>query len=142
GAGATSRAELAALPLATLWTQALPPAAQRALRRAAPTEVALKDKKVRVHYPAGAPPFVEGYVQDYYGLAEGPHLGGQPLTLKLWGPNRRPLQVTDDLAGFWTRHYLDLRKTLSRRYPKHHWPDHPATAPPKLLRRHLSSSSS
>ncbi len=137
GEGATSLAELKALPLATLWMQALDADAQRDLQRLAPATVALAEKRVPVHYPAHAPAFVEGYVQDFFGLADGPRLGTTPLTIKLWAPNRRPLQVTDDLAGFWHRHYPDLKRQLSRRYPKHHWPAEPAKAPAKLLERHL-----
>jgi ATP-dependent helicase HrpB len=46
-----------------------------------------------------------------------------PLVLHLLAPNMRALQVTTDLAGFWQRVYKELRPALSRRYPKHHWPE-------------------
>ena len=70
-------------------------------------------------------------------MADGPTVadGRVSLTLQLWAPNRRPVQVTQDLAGFWERHYPDLRKTLSRRYPKHSWPEDPLSAQPDLLRK-------
>jgi ATP-dependent helicase HrpB len=48
-----------------------------------------------------------------------------PLVIHLLAPNRRAVQVTTDLAGFWERHYPSLRKELSRRYPKHKWPEDP-----------------
>ena len=63
---------------------------------------------------------------------------GEAIVLELWAPNRRPIQVTTDLAGFWTRHYPELRRQLSRRYPKHHWPEDPLRAPPIALKRNLT----
>jgi ATP-dependent helicase HrpB len=51
--------------------------------------------------------------------------GRVPLVLHLLAPNQRPVQVTTDLAGFWTRHYPQIRKELSRRYPRHAWPEDP-----------------
>ena len=58
--------------------------------------------------------------------------GRVPLVIHLLAPNKRPVQVTQDLESFWLRHYPDLRKTLSRRYPKHLWPEDPLrAAPPK-----------
>jgi ATP-dependent helicase HrpB len=48
--------------------------------------------------------------------------------LHLLAPNQRPVQVTTDLAGFWTRHYPQIRRELSRRYPRHAWPEDPLLA--------------
>jgi ATP-dependent helicase HrpB len=45
----------------------------------------------------------------------------QPLIVEVLGPNQRPLQVTQDLAGFWQTTYPELKKTLQKRYPKHEW---------------------
>ena len=58
-------------------------------------------------------------------MQEGPKiLGGQlPLTLHLLAPNRRPVQVTRDLASFWKNTYPQVRKELSRKYPRHPWPE-------------------
>ena len=50
--------------------------------------------------------------------------------IHLLAPNLRDLQVTTDLAGFWDRHYPAIRKELSRKYPRHSWPDDPRTAKP------------
>ncbi|MEZ4255880.1 MAG: ATP-dependent helicase C-terminal domain-containing protein [Polyangiales bacterium] len=52
----------------------------------------------------------------------------------LLAPNHRAVQVTTDLAGFWSRHYPDLRKQLMRRYPRHDWPDDPRNATPTRKR--------
>ncbi|HLP46015.1 MAG TPA: ATP-dependent helicase C-terminal domain-containing protein, partial [Candidatus Kapabacteria bacterium] len=63
--------------------------------------------------------------------------GKQRVILHLLGPNRRPAQVTGDLTGFWTGSYRQVHKELSRRYPKHHWPENPAQASPIALKRLL-----
>ena len=71
---------------------------------------------------------MESRLQDFLGLKEGPRIAGGrvPLVLHLLAPNNRALQVTTDLAGFWQRTYRELRPQLSRRYPKHHWPEEPS----------------
>lgn len=89
-------------------------------------------RRVRIRYEEGRPPWIASRLQDFFGMREGPVLlGGRlPLTLHLLAPNQRPVQVTQDLAGFWERHYPSLRRELSRRYPKHAWPEDGATATP------------
>jgi ATP-dependent helicase HrpB len=66
-------------------------------------------------------------MQDFFGLARAPAVGDGrvPLVLHLLAPNQRPVQVTQDLPGFWVKHYPGLRKQLMRRYPKHQWPEDP-----------------
>jgi len=54
--------------------------------------------------------------------------GRVPLTLQLLSPARRPVQVTQDLAGFWRSGWHEVRKELRGRYPKHDWPVDPTTA--------------
>ena len=51
--------------------------------------------------------------------------GTVPLVVHLLAPNQRPVQTTTDLAGFWQRLYPEVRRELSRRYPKHAWPEDP-----------------
>jgi ATP-dependent helicase HrpB len=58
-------------------------------------------------------------------MRDGPRAAGVPLVLHLLAPNGRAVQVTTDLAGFWTRHYPTIRKELMRKYPKHRWPENP-----------------
>lgn len=95
--------------------------------------------RVGVSYPAAAEPFIATYLQDFFGLSETPALaaGRLPLTLQLWAPNRRPIQITRDLPNFWRKHYPELSRALARRYPRHPWPADPASAspPPRSLRR-------
>ncbi|HEU4384580.1 MAG TPA: ATP-dependent helicase C-terminal domain-containing protein [Anaeromyxobacteraceae bacterium] len=108
------------------------------LDRAAPERVTLPGgRAVRVHYePGGKPPWIESRLQDFFGMARGPVLaeGRVPLTLHLLAPNQRAVQVTSDLTGFWERHYPSLRRELSRRYPRHAWPEDPLRAEPPRRR--------
>ena len=98
---------------------------------------------IAIHYEPGKPPWAESYLQDFFGMAEGPKLarGRVPLVLHLLAPNKRAVQVSTDLAGFWERHYPALRKELGRRYPRHSWPEDPrhaaapAPRPPRGPRR-------
>jgi ATP-dependent helicase HrpB len=90
-------------------------------------------RKVKVHYEPEKPPWVESRLQDFFGMANGPTLGGRvPLVLHLLAPNQRAVQVTTDLAGFWDRHYPSIRKELMRQYPRHSWPENPRTASPPV----------
>ena len=83
----------------------------------------LPDIGDRIRYAAEAPPVLSARIQDLYGL-EQMHtiaLGRQPLVVEILAPNQRPVQVTQDLAGFWKNTYPALKKTLQKRYPKHEW---------------------
>ena len=109
-----------------------------ALARFAPTHVQLPGgRRLAVHYEPGKPPWVASRLQDFFGLARGPAVadGRVPVVLHLLAPNGRAEQVTTDLAGFWDRHYPDLRRSLMRRYPRHPWPDDPRSAAPPAPRR-------
>jgi len=108
--------------------QRLTPEQSRLLARMAPDRVTLAGgRAVKVHYERGASPYVASRLQDFFGMREGPKVGGgrAPLVLRLLAPNQRPVQVTTDLQGFWTRHYPSVRRELSRRYPRHQWPEDP-----------------
>jgi ATP-dependent helicase HrpB len=80
-------------------------------------------REVKVHYETGKPPWIESRLQDFFGVKETPRIAGTPVVVHLLAPNRRPVQVTSDLAGFWARLYPQVRRELSRRYPKHKWPE-------------------
>jgi ATP-dependent helicase HrpB len=82
-------------------------------------------REVKVHYEPGKPPWIESRLQDFFGMRDTPRIGGAPVVVHLLAPNHRPVQVTSDLAGFWERLYPQVRKELSRRYPKHKWPEKP-----------------
>jgi ATP-dependent helicase HrpB len=96
--------------------------------RLAPTHLALpRRRRVAIHYELAQPPWIASRMQDFFGLARAPSVGDGkvPLVLHLLAPNQRPVQVTQDLPGFWIKHYPALRKQLMRRYPKHAWPEDP-----------------
>ncbi len=96
------------------------------LSHAAPERMKLPGgREVKVHYEPGKPPWIESRLQDFFGMRESPRIGGAPVVVHLLAPNHRPVQVTSDLAGFWERLYPQVRKELSRRYPKHKWPEKP-----------------
>jgi len=104
---------------------------QRALDRLAPERIALPSgRKAKVHYAPDQTPWVASRLQDFFGLAETPRIAGGAVSLvvHLLAPNQRPVQTTQDLAGFWQRLYPQVRKELSRRYPRHAWPENPYTA--------------
>jgi len=99
-----------------------------AMERLAPTHVSIPGRKrVEVNYETDRPPWIQSRLQDFFGAQEGPSVGNGaiPLVLHLLAPNRRAVQVTTDLSGFWTRHYPSLRKQLMRRSPRHKWPETP-----------------
>jgi ATP-dependent helicase HrpB len=83
----------------------------------------------RIDYEAGEPS-IEARIQEVFGLAESPRICGTLLTFRLLSPARRPLQVTRDLASFWSTTYAEVRKEMRGRYPKHYWPEDPLTAEP------------
>jgi len=78
----------------------------------------------------GAPPILAVKLQELFGLADTPRVGDGlvPVMLHLLSPAGRPIQVTQDLAGFWNRTYPEVKKELKGRYPKHPWPEDPWTA--------------
>jgi ATP-dependent helicase HrpB len=86
----------------------------------------------RLEYPQGEPPVLAVKLQELFGLADTPRVGGGrvSVTLHLLSPAGRPIQVTQDLKGFWERTYPEVKKELKGRYPRHPWPDDPWAATP------------
>jgi len=84
---------------------------------------------IRIDY-SQHPPILAVRLQELFGLAETPRIaqGRQPLVLHLLSPARRPVQVTQDLANFWRSTYVEVKKDLKGRYPKHYWPEDPLVA--------------
>ncbi len=78
------------------------------------------------------PPVLAVRLQELFGLAETPRIAGgrQGVLLHLLSPARRLVQVTQDLASFWANTYVEVKKDLKGRYPKHWWPDNPMEAEP------------
>ncbi|MFZ5719510.1 MAG: ATP-dependent helicase HrpB [Pseudomonadota bacterium] len=104
---------------------------QRRLDQAAPARwTAPTGNSFAIDYAAEAGPRVEVRVQEVYGLAQHPTVGGEPLTLSLLSPAHRPIQTTKDLPGFWKGSWKDVRTDMRGRYPRHVWPEDPAAAQP------------
>ncbi|CAM2847302.1 ATP-dependent helicase HrpB [Vibrio rarus] len=82
-----------------------------------------------LHYSVGQPPRLAVKLQEMFGEPQSPTVaeGRVKITLELLSPAQRPLQVTQDLAGFWSGAYKEVQKEMKGRYPKHPWPDDPAS---------------
>jgi ATP-dependent RNA helicase HrpB len=98
------------------------------LEKLAPGTVRLANgRQTKVHYEPGKPPWIASRLQDFFGMRETPRIGpnNTPVTVHLLAPNRRAVQTTTDLAGFFKNLYPQVRRELMRRYPKHAWPERP-----------------
>ncbi|WP_086784848.1 ATP-dependent helicase HrpB [Streptomyces caniscabiei] len=86
--------------------------------------------RIRVDYTRPEQPVLAVKLQEMFGLRESPVLAGVPVLVHLLSPAGRPAAVTADLASFWRDGYRAVRAELRGRYPKHPWPQDPATAEP------------
>lgn len=105
---------------------------QKALDSLAPVHITVPTgSRIHLDY-SGQRPVLAVRLQEMFGLAKTPSVAGGkiPVVVHLLSPAGRPLQVTDDLAGFWATSYEMVKKEMKGRYPKHHWPDDPMEAEP------------
>jgi ATP-dependent helicase HrpB len=88
--------------------------------------------RVTIDYTSGPQPILAVKLQEMFGLADTPLIanGRVKVLLHLLSPARRPVQITQDLKGFWNNAYQQVKKDLKGRYPKHPWPDDPWNAVP------------
>lgn len=79
--------------------------------------------RARIRYETGHKPVLSAIIQDFFGTSKTPCIafGRIPLVVELLAPNRRPVQITEDLESFWHTAYPEIKPALSRRYPKHKW---------------------
>ncbi len=104
---------------------------RRELEEFAPSHVTVPSgSSIRVDYDAGDTPVLKVRLQEMFGQADTPRLAGGkvPVMLHLLSPAQRPMQVTQDLKGFWQRTWPEVKKELKGRYPKHQWPEDPTQA--------------
>ncbi len=99
----------------------------------APERVPLPSgRSAAVEYPnsGDGAPVMAARLQEMFGMMDAPTLAGgrAKVVVHLLGPNYRPVQITQDLRGFWERTYQEVRRELRARYPKHSWPEDPMTA--------------
>ncbi|MDH4232511.1 MAG: ATP-dependent helicase HrpB, partial [Nitrospirota bacterium] len=118
---------LSALKAFLSWNQ------QRLLDERLPVSIIVPSgSRVAIDYASGDIPVLAVKLQEMFGLADTPKLAGGRVTvlLHLLSPARRPVQITQDLEGFWNSGYQQVKKELKGRYPKHPWPDDPWKAVP------------
>ena len=100
---------------------------QQALNKLAPTHLKVPSgSNVRIDYTE-SPPVLAVKLQEMFGCEQSPAViaGKVPLLIHLLSPAGKPLQITQDLAGFWRSSYHEVKKEMKGRYPKHPWPDNP-----------------
>lgn len=66
-------------------------------------------------------PVIEVIIQRVFGCKKTPVICGMKVLMKLLSPANRPLQITDDLEGFWTGAWPEICKEMKGRYPKWEW---------------------
>ena len=123
------RSDFKRLDLMSIFRSQLDWNLQQMLDQLAPERITVPSgSRLRIDYTTPEP-VLAVKLQEMFGCGDTPVLGfGVPVTLHLLSPARRPLQVTRDLAGFWRGSYVEVRKEMKGRYPKHPWPEDPATA--------------
>lgn len=124
-------ADLQSLDLAQLLRRRLDHAQGARLDRALPTHLALRQKRVSIDY-TGPVPTAASRAQDFFGTTRLPVLadGRVRLQAALLSPAGRPAAITADLEGFWRGGWIETRRELRGRYPRHDWPENPAVADP------------
>ncbi len=116
----------AALNTLLTWPQ------QQQLNELAPTHIQVPSgSRIAINYDNELP-ILPVRLQEMFGATDTPSIanGKIKLLLHLLSPAQRPLQVTQDLKGFWQGSYAEVKKDMKGRYPKHYWPDDPLQAEP------------
>jgi ATP-dependent helicase HrpB len=129
----TSLKEISAGDLSDALMALLPWELRARLEREAPTHFeAPTGTMLAIDYEAEQGPTIAVRLQELFGLTTHPSVakGAVPLVLELLSPAHRPVQVTRDLPGFWRGSYAAVRSDLRGRYPRHPWPEDPASAMP------------
>lgn len=88
-------------------------------------------RKIPIDYD-GEAPGITLRLQEMFGVTTHPVVGRTPLRVTLLSPGQKPVQVTQDIVGFWATSYADVRRDMRGRYPRHPWPEDPTQADPTL----------
>ena len=126
-----SVAQLKQLPWDKLLFQSMPWPLQEALNSQLPDAITVPSGTRRaLRYDSQTRVVLSVKMQEVYGSSEPVCIanGRQTVTVELLSPANRPIQTTDDLPGFWKGSYVEVRKEMKGRYPKHIWPEDPTTA--------------
>lgn len=142
--GVSRKSQFARIDLAAAIGSLLDWDLRRRLDEEAPTHLtAPSGSRIRLDY-SGEQPVLAVRLQEMFGALETPRIaaGRAPVLLHLLSPAGRPVQVTQDLAGFWGDGYRAVKADLKGRYPKHYWPDDPLTASPTARAKPKGASAS
>jgi ATP-dependent helicase HrpB len=99
-------------------------AQQGLLDKHAPERLSLSNgRTAKVIYGVGNPPHIALRIQQLYGVKATPRIamGRVPILVHILAPSQRPVQITQDMAGFWREHYPEIKQQLQRKYPRHEW---------------------
>jgi ATP-dependent helicase HrpB len=122
--GSFSGKDLKDKPVKAVVKSWLSPAQQQLVEKHAPERLTLTNGRTsRVAYEPGNPPHIALRIQQLFGVSTTPRIamGRVPVVLHILAPSQRPVQITQDLAGFWRDHYPRIKQELQRKYPRHEW---------------------
>jgi ATP-dependent helicase HrpB len=104
---------------------------QQAFEKHFPTHAMVPTgSKIKISYREDDSPVLSVRLQELFGQQKTPCIfeGRIKIQLALLSPARKLLQLTQDLTTFWNGAYIDVKKEMRGRYPKHYWPDDPLQA--------------
>eukprot|EP00746_Dinoflagellata_sp_MGD_P043311 gnl/MRDRNA2_/MRDRNA2_205231_c0_seq1.p1 gnl/MRDRNA2_/MRDRNA2_205231_c0~~gnl/MRDRNA2_/MRDRNA2_205231_c0_seq1.p1 ORF type:complete len:157 (-),score=29.93 gnl/MRDRNA2_/MRDRNA2_205231_c0_seq1:211-681(-) len=130
--GVSKRSQLKQVDLSASLLSGIDWNKQQELDRLAPTHWEVPTgSRIRIDY-SGDVPILPVRMQEMFGASETPRIAGGKVAmlLHLLSPAARPIQVTQDLVGFWKGSYAQVKSEMKGRYPKHYWPDDPLQAEP------------
>jgi len=116
--------DVKALPAKTEVRNWLNPQAQLLVDKHAPERLKLPNgKTTKITYHPDNPPYIAARIQELYDMPATPRIAMNRVTvlLHILAPSYRPVQITQDLPGFWRDHYPRIKQELMRKYPKHQW---------------------
>ena len=122
--GATGYKDIKDKPVKPVVKSWLSPAQEELLDKYVPERLTLTNGRTpKVVYEPGAPPHIAIRIQELYDVNITPKiaLGRVAVLVHILAPNLRPVQITQDLAGFWREQYPKVKQELQRKYPKHQW---------------------
>ena len=106
--GSVSYKDIKDKPVRPVLKQWLNPSQVGLIDKYAPERIEMpSDRRAKITYVADGQPFLSARIQDLYGLKETPRIAMSrvPLLIHILAPSNRPVQITQDLAGFWRDHY-------------------------------------
>jgi ATP-dependent helicase HrpB len=124
--GSFSHKEMRDHPVKNAVKNWLSPAQQMLLDKHAPERITLRNgRSTKIHYDETNPPHIALRIQELFGVQSTPAIamGRVTLLIRILAPSMRPVQITQDLAGFWRDHYPRIKQELQRKYPRHKWPE-------------------